>query len=267
MTKTDAYNEAGQALERSHANSPSKVVEGHRSFLEGRLSRIEQWVRQGVDARALIRFLLHDLQTNEKLRECSRESLYLGLLACATTGLEPGPLKGHAYLIPFARQAVFVPGWKGLVAQARRSREVVGVTANVVHEADEFDVDLGTANELRHKPRLVGDRGPVVGAYAWAQTRSGHRELEFMDRAELDKIQRVAEARGKSPAWKDWPEQMARKAPIRRLCKRLPLGADYFVALALEQAADDGRDQKAVLDVECDGAASAAVDGPSVVVP
>lgn len=264
--KQDDYDNAGQALQRQHDNSPAKAMERHRDFFEARLKNIEQWVKGGIDPRALVRFLLHDMQTNQKLRECTRESLYLGLLACAVTALEPGPLKGHAFLIPFKNVATFVPGWKGLVVQARRSREIVGITANVVHEADEFDLDTGTANRIVHKPFIVysasaqRDRGPVVGAYAWAQTRSGHMELEWMERDDLNKLKRIATARGKSPAWDEWPTQMMRKAPLRRLCKRLPLGHDYFVALALEQAHDEGRDQKTVLDLETDGAASAVAD-------
>jgi recombination protein RecT len=86
----------------------------------------------------------------------------------------------------------------------------------------------------------------------------GHHEIEFMDRDDLDKIRDIAEKRGKWPAWKDWPDQMARKSPIRRLAKRLPLGNDYYIALALEQAHDEGGNQTRILDLETDGAASRA---------
>ena len=221
------------------------LVKRNQVFLESRADKIARWVTQGVRPEALIRFVLMEMQTNNALASCTQESIYLGLLACAVTGLEPGALKGEAFLIPYGKVATFVPGWKGLVKQARRSRDIVGLTANVVRQGDVFDVDIGTANSIVHKPTF-GERGDVIAAYAIATMASGHREIEVMDRSDLDRIKRVSG--GRSPAWKDWEDMMQRKSAIRRLCKRLPLGADYFVALALEQAHDEGRDQRAVLD-------------------
>lgn len=250
------YTQSGQALQRQADSSPNNVIKSHKAFLDARMSQIQRWVRQGVSPEALVRFTLMDMSTNKKLRECSPQSIYLGLLACAVTGLEPGALKGEAYLVPFAQQAVFMPGWRGLVKQARRSREVTGIVANVVRERDTFDLDLGTDNRVIHKPAMTGERGDVIGAYAIASMIGGHREIEWMDREDLERIRKIAEARGKSPAWSDWPDQMARKSPIRRLAKRLPLGSDYYVALALEQAHDEDRSQAEVLDIETEGEAS-----------
>ena len=260
---SNPYTQSGKALQTQHDNSPKSLISRQKDFLESRLRDIATWVRQGVDPAALVRFTLMEMSTNQKLRECSSKSIYLGLLACAVTGLEPGALKGEAYLVPFnnrktGMEATFIPGWKGLVKQVRRSREIVGIHSNIVRENDVFDIDEGTANTVIHKPLLRGERGDVIGAYAIARTIGGHNEIEWMDRADLDKIQRVAESRGPSFAWKDWPDQMARKSPIRRLCKRLPLNADYFVALALEQAIDNDTPQIDILDLETDGAASRA---------
>ena len=260
MANRNDYTASSRALQTQADNTPQAVIRRHKDFLDARLKQIERWVRQGVSPEALVRFVMMDMATNEKLRECGPQSIFLGLLACAVCGLEPGALKGEAYLVPFAKQAVFVPGWRGIVKQARRSREVTGLTANVVREADTFDLDLGSDNRLVHKPALRGDRGDIVGAYAIATLVGGHREIEFMDRSELDKIRSIAEKRGKSPAWAEWPDQMARKSPIRRLGKRLPMGADYYVALALEQAHDSNRPQSEVLDIETDGAATKSTE-------
>lgn len=267
MANRNEYVKSGQALQTQQANTPQAMIQRQKAFLDARMGQITKWVREGVRAEALARFTLMEMSTNEKLRACTPESIYLGLLACAVTGLEPGALKGEAYLVPFnnrdkGMQATFIPGWKGLVKQARRSREVKGIVANVVRERDTFDLDLGTAKTVIHKPKLgrEDDRGDVIGAYAIATLASGEPEIEWMDRADLDSIQKVAESRGKSPAWSGWQDQMQRKSVIRRIAKRLPLGSDYYVALALEQAHDDGRDQAEVLDIETDGAATRAQD-------
>lgn len=267
MATKDSYTASGKEMQRQADNSPAAIARAqasrHQDFLKARMDQIGRWVTQGVRPEALVRFVLMDLSTNEKLRQSTPESVYLALLACAVTGLEPGALKGEAYLVPFSTKGVlraqFMPGWRGLVKQARRSREVLGIVANVVRERDTFDMDLGTSNSLTHKPAMSGGRGDVVGAYAIAQMTGGHREIEFMDIDDLAAVEKMATARGASDAWRNWPDQMQRKTPLRRLAKRLPLGADYYVGLALEQAASDGRDQKEVLDVM--GPESTPADG------
>ncbi len=252
---SNPYTASGKSLQAQHDNGPRAEADRHQQFLKARMDQIGRWVTQGVRPEALVRFTLLDLSTNEKLRKCTPESIFMSLLACATTGLEPGALKGEAYLVPFAGKAQFMPGWRGLVKQARRSREIAGLTANVVREHDVFDLDEGTANTLVHKPAR-SNRGDVIGAYAIATLVGGHHEIEWLDREDLDAIQAVAEKRGKSPAWGEWEDQMQRKSAIRRLAKRLPLGSDYYVGLALERAADEGKDQKEVLDVMAEQGAS-----------
>jgi len=260
MAKTE-YTQSGKELTRQEGERGkiARELKTHGDFLQARLQRLSQWVTAGLRPEALIRFALLDLQQSEKLRQCDPASIYLALLACAQTGLEPGALKGEAYLVPFARRAQFMAGYKGMIKMARRSREVRSLGAEVVRERDAFELMLGSEPRIIHKP-LIGDRGLVIGAYSVAGLAHGAKELEWMDATELDKIKRVAEQRGKSPAWKDWESEMQRKSVIRRLCKRLPLGQDYLVATAIEQRTEDGEDTAArdVIDALTDGEASRA---------
>ena len=255
------YTEASKALVDNNDNSPNAIILKRRSFLEARLPQIGKWVRDGVKPEALVRYLLLDLQNQPALASCTPESLYVALLACAQTGLEPGALRGECYLIPYGKQATFVTGYRGLIKQARRSGNVTKLTANVVHAADEFILDLGTGAELVHRPAR-SDRGDVIGAYAIAKTRDGEHDIEWMDRTDLDKRKAMALRKGASPAWKDWESEMMRKSPIRRLCKRLPLGSDYFIGLALDEASDTHGAQHEVLDILADGEATKASAGP-----
>jgi len=260
MSKND-YTAAGKALQSQHDNSPRSQLVRQKAFLDARMPQLMKWVRGGVRPEALIRFALLDMQNNEKLRQCDPESIFMVLLACAAVGLEPGSLRGECYAVPFSGRATFIMGYRGFIKLARRSGEVVGMVANVVKEHDEFALDIGTANSIVHRPLIGMDttgRGETIGAYAIATLKSGHKELEWMDREELDKIQRVAEKRGKSPAWAEWPDEQRRKTVIRRLGKRLPLGQDYVTALAIDTAHEHGKEQKEVLDIVTEGAASSA---------
>lgn len=258
MAKSD-YTASGKALVQQHQNSPEAIIKQRKLFLDARIPMLAKWIRGGIRPEALVRWTLLDLQQNEKLRACDPQSLYLALLACATTGLEPGSLYGLAYLVPFGGKAQFMPGYRGFIKLARRSREVVGLTANVRHERDVFDLDLGTANMLVHKP-VTGDRGEVIGAYAIARMADGGHEIEYLDKDSLDRIRKVAESRGKSPAWQQWPDQQQRKSAIRRLAKRLPLGHEYILAQAIEQANEETGSAASVLDLETDGEATRSTD-------
>lgn len=243
------YTASGKALQTQGTDS----LKSHRAFLDARMTQIARWTTQGVKPEALVRFALMDMdgEKGAKLRACTPQSIYLGLLACAVTGLEPGALKGEAFLVPYAGVAQFMIGYRGIIKQARRSREVVAIWANVVFERDELELDLGSKNHLVHRPALR-DRGDIIGAYAIARMTNGQDEIEWMDRVDLEAVK---DAGNKGPAWKDWEDQMWRKAPYRRLGKRLPLGADYYVALALEDAPTVA-EQAQILDVETDGEAS-----------
>lgn len=252
--KNTGYTASGNALVQQHqtAAQPREEVDRHQQFLKARLDQLARWVTGGVKAEALVRFALLDLSQNAKLRACDPQSIFLGLLACAQCGLEPGALRGESYLVPFGGKAQFLAGYKGLIKMARRSREVQTIGSEVVRERDKFELALGSEPRILHVPQ-IGDRGAVIGAYAVAKLQGGGRELEWMDVEELDKIRHIAEARGKSPAWSGWESEMQRKSAIRRLCKRLPLGQDYFVAQALDDSHENGQSQAEILDVLTEG--------------
>lgn len=272
MTTRDrkSYTDAGRRIEEQAAKPVTEVaiarkeMERHQSFLQQRLAQLGRWVTHGMKPEALIRFAMLDLQQTPRLRECDPGTIYLALLACAQTGLEPGALKQEAFLIPFRDnkakivRAQFMAGYRGIIKQARRTREVHGFTGNVVRERDVFDLDLGSQPRLVHKPLLTGDRGGVIGAYAIAKLSGGHSEIEWMDGDDLKGIEQAARNRGPSLAWDNWPDQMQRKAPIRRLGKRLPLGNDYYVAAAVEQA-ETAQEAADILDVVTEGDASQAL--------
>jgi recombination protein RecT len=271
MSKID-YSKSGQKMQDQSANNPQALVKSAlrevSSYLDQKLPQLSQWITGGVDPRALVRFALLDMGADtyaaKKLRECTRESIYMSLLACAVSGLEPGALKGEAFLVPFAGKAQFMAGWKGLVKQARRSNEVVSLHPQVVYDLDTFDLDLGSGLPPVHKPLLRGQRGDIIGAYAVAKLVGSRAstvsyEVEWMDKVDLDAVRKVGNrgnADKESDAWKLWEDQMWRKAPIRRLAKRLPMGSDYYHALAVESAHESGTSEVPVIDIVTDGEAS-----------
>jgi phage RecT family recombinase len=254
------------------------LVRAADEYLAKKEQQLTRWVQGGVAAEALRRFAVLEMQQDWKLRRCTPRSIYTALLACATTGLVPGSLRGEAYLVPFNRniapkgqkeewvaEAKFLAGYKGLRKQALRTPVVKMIKSSCVYEAelDSFDIDLGTRNEIIHKPLLTGgDRGQVVGAYAWAQLSGGHRQIVWMSRADLDKVKAFATRKVASPAWNDWPERMYEKTAVRGLCGQLPMGDDYFNGVRIEAQHDgveDAPSAEEVIDIITEGEVSREV--------
>lgn len=238
------------------------------TYLNNQTTKLAKWCRGGVKPDDLCRIALQEMTLTPALRACDTMSIYIGLLSCAITGLEPGPLKQEAFLIPFKNQAKFLVGWRGLQKQAIRAGGTKFLRSGVVREGDVFEFDLGTENRLTHIPRLGAARGAMIGAYAWAQLANGERQIEVLNMDDLERVRHFVEKRGASPAWSDWPDQMARKTAVRRLCKYLPMDDTYFAAARLEYA-DETEDagapsQLEVLDALTDGAATedARTGGP-----
>lgn len=223
----------------------SKAIQTHptrrlAAYLETKRGALEQWAQNRIDPAALIRFALMDFQKSTQLQKCSPESIYLALIACAQVGLEPGGIRQEAFIVPYGSTATFQLGYRGILRLARETPGVSKVSANVVYDRDDFDVDLGTDAKVKHRPFLGGDRGDIVGAYAFAMFASGELDVEFMSRADLDKIKANAHTSRSDSPWKLWEDQMFRKSPIRRLGKRLPLGERSAFGFALDAAGEGG---------------------------
>lgn len=222
-------------------DSTRRAVGGLARFLNDRRDRLAEWAQHRIEPAALIRFALMDYQRSPQLQNCTPESIYLALIACAQLGLEPGGVKGEAYIVPYKGQATFQLGYRGILTLAHRSPLIRKLSANVVHERDDFEIDIGTNSRIVHRPALDDDRGDVIGAYAYAVLPHDEIDVEYMARADLDKIKRSAQGTNRSDSpWQLWEDQMFRKSPIRRLGKRLPLDGDAAFALQLDGAAVGG---------------------------
>lgn len=204
-------------------------------FLNSKTAQLAKYAGKQVDPTSMIRIAMFHAGQDSKLAACDPGTFYVALLVCAQLGLEPSGLNGEAYLIPFKDNeskttiVQVVPGYRGLIKLALRSGKVKDISAYVVRAGDEFTVWLGTRNEVIHQPTMAeaGEERPIIAAYAVATLTDGSKKFEVIDAYDIRKIRDFATKRGESPAYRDWPEQMAKKAAIRRICKTLNLGPDH----------------------------------------
>jgi recombination protein RecT len=149
-------------------------------------------------------------------------------------------------LIPYKDQCTLQLGYQGLLELVRRSGLVDSISAHLVRDKDEFDVQWGTEPGIRHRPYLDGDPGDVRLVYAVARLKGGGSHAELMTLHEIQAIrnrsQNVinADRWGKKTPWDTDFGEMARKTVLRRICKYLPKSPDLAAALALDDSASRG---------------------------
>lgn len=205
----------------------------------------------------MVKVILGAASRTPALLECTPLSIVRASLQAAELGLEPGSSLGEFYLVPFRNrktnemEAQGIPGYRGLIALARRSGEISNLFAEVVYQGDSFEVEFGLDSKLVHKPSWSDGRESAANlmfVYAVARFKDGSYQFAVMSRSQVDGIRRRSKASDSGPWVTDY-EEMAKKTVIRRLAKQLPLTVELGRALALEAAAEAGEMDADVLDV------------------
>lgn len=159
---------------------------------------------------------------NPDILKATPESLRRELLKCAQDGLLPD--NRQATFVVYDGQVKYMPMVQGIISRARELGDLVSITAECVHERDEFFAERSDPRSTRHTtPPLDQDRGGIIGAYAIFRDKAGevlHREI--LERKDLEKIRSKSRAR-KGAVWNEWEGEMSRKSSIRRGSKYVPM--------------------------------------------
>lgn len=192
-----------------------------------------------LTADRMARIVLTEFRKTPALMRCDQQSLFGAVLQCASLGLEPGSALGHCYLVPYGKTCTLIVGYRGMIDLARRSGQIVSLSAYCVHQADEFHYELGLHPDIKHIPSPEADRGPVTYVYAVAILKDGGCQFEVMSRAEVEDVRRRSKSGGSGP-WASDFEAMAKKTVIRRLFKYLPVSIEATRAVEVDEKADRG---------------------------
>lgn len=213
----------------------------------------------------MMRLMANALRTTPKLGECGPMSLLGAMMQCASLGLEPNTVLGHAYLIPFdetkwnsntkEREKIgtnvqLIIGYKGLIDLARRSGHITSISANIHYSDDDlWEYEEGTEATLRHRPGPM--EGEKLHAYAIAKFKDGGHAYVVLPWAQVMKIRDSSQGwksalatavRYKKPnkdlevksPWFTHEDEMAKKTAIRALSKYLPLSTEFRDAVEVD---------------------------------
>lgn len=200
-----------ESLVRQHRDDLTLVLPGH---IKG-----ETWMRLATGA----------LRRDENLRRVATRnpgSLMNALLECARLGHEPGT--EAYYLVPFGNEVQGIEGYRGIVERIYRAGSVKAVKAEVVYANDHFEYSPDMDRPI-HKPDYFGDRGDIVGAYAYGVFQDGSTsKVVVINRAYIHKVKQQSRGSDKpSSPWVKWPEQMVLKTVARRLEPWVPTAVEW----------------------------------------
>jgi recombination protein RecT len=148
-------------------------------------------------------------------------SFIAALLDCARLGLQPGDT---FHLVPFGNDIVGIVDWTGEIELIYNAGAVSSVVAEIVREKDDFEYVPGVNERPVHKADWFGERGKMIGVYAYAVLKDGATsKVVVMNEAEIDQIKAVSKtARSSSSPWQKWPDRMWRKSAVKQLAKWVP---------------------------------------------
>jgi recombination protein RecT len=199
----------------------------------------------GAAAPRFARLVLNEVRRNPKLAECTIESLLGVAMACAQTGLEPGP-QGLCYIIPYKREATYQLGYKGMLNLAWRSEGIIGVASEVGRENDPvFEFDEGSSAFVRFQRLLRGERGNRVAAFAALTTKGGGTITRVMTYDEIEDHRRqYSKDKRDESAWATAWDEQACKTVLKKCAKRAPVSTETHQAMEWDGLAESGKPQQ-----------------------
>jgi phage RecT family recombinase len=170
--------------------------------------------------------VIRAVQQDPDLLNADRNSLFLACQTAAQDGLLPDKKDGALVIYNTKVNNAWkkLVQWQPMIGGLRKKLAGHGfsIRAEIVYENDDFSYEMGDEPKIIHRPKVFGDRGAIVGAYAIATDEHGKMYRDTMDVLELEKVR----ATSKNPnggAWGNWLTEMYRKTIAKRLFKQLPL--------------------------------------------
>lgn len=225
------------------------ILEKRREIVLGYEDRITKTLPACINPKRFME-VAASMAVNSDLSKCDPNSIGKAVYQCAQLGLMPGPL-GHVYIIPFGGTATVIPGYKGLIELARRSKRFGPVSVDLVFQGEEFTYwNDERGRHFKHVPdfkiRFAPDAVLVCG-YCTAYI-DDYPQPEVMPAEEIWEIQRRAleKAGTRNTPWKTDTDEMQKKTILRRASKMWPLTTELAEAFELSAKAEGGEPSNSV---------------------
>lgn len=217
-------------------NSPAQLIRDHRND-------IAQVLPTHIKPETFVRVAVGVVNRDRNLRAAAENdpgSLMVALLDAARQGLEPGT--EQYYLTVRGGKVLGVRGYQGEIELIYRAGAVSSVIVEAVYTGDTFVWAPGKVDDHTpkrwdgaqtrpfHEVDWFGDRGKLLGAYAYAIMKDGTpSKVVVADQRRIKRAMEASATAGKSHSpWSSDPEAMYLKTAVHDLRKFVPTSAEYL---------------------------------------
>lgn len=176
-----------------------------------------------------------------------KQSVLTCMFNAVKLGLNPDPLFGEIYFIPYSGKLTHQVGYKGMIALSMRSGEVKNVAAYQVFENDTFTFFEDEKGQHFHfEPNYKGDRGNEILVLSIFTRADGSSFVLPVTSSHIDAIKKVSLSRTPASPWgnKVYEPEMRKKTAIRQHWKTQPKSIEIAQVVEYEEAAERGEVMK-----------------------
>lgn len=154
----------------------------------------------------------------------NRQSVINAVVNVAAIGISLNPAKKQAYLVPRDGRICLDISYMGLLDLAIQSGSILWGQAELVNEADGFELNGFDKPPTHKRNPFAKERGAIVGAYVVVKTRDGDYLTTCMQIDDVYEIRNRSSAwkSGRSCPWKTDEGEMIKKTVIKRAYKLWP---------------------------------------------
>ena len=218
-----------------NASEKTSVTDNFRGLIDSNLENILEQI-PSIDKDSFKRLALTAFRKNKQLQQCNLMSVLECCVQSAQVGLEPNTTLGHAYVIPYGKEAQFQIGYLGLLELCYRTGEYTSISAHEVYSEDEFEYELGLTPRLVHKP-CDEPTGNPIRYYATFTRKDGGYGLYSMSRKQVvDYASNYSKSyNSKNSPWQTDFDSMARKTCLKKALKYAQKTTDLAKSIAVEE--------------------------------
>jgi recombination protein RecT len=160
-------------------------------------------------------------------------------------GLNPDPVFGEIYFIPYSGKLTYQIGYKGMIKLSMNSGYVTDVRSDRVFEKDTWEFyEDEKGQHYKFIPNFAAgkDRGKELFVYSVFQKIDGTCSCHIMESYHVDEIKKLSLSRTPKSPWGNdlFEPEMRKKTCIRRHWKNQPKSVEIARAIESEESIERG---------------------------
>ncbi|HLV30477.1 MAG TPA: recombinase RecT [Chitinispirillaceae bacterium] len=232
-------------------NSANKIlsmidVAGSKERFNKYKETVEKMLPKSTDSDrywAMYARIAQEFISNPKITD--KKSILTCMFNAAKLNLNPDPIFGEIYFVPYKGTLTNQIGYKGMIKLSINSGLITDVRMGLVHEKDEWDFyENETGQHYYFKPNLLEgkNRGRELFGYSVFQKKDGSCSCHIMESYHIDEIKKMVLARTPKSPWADslFEPEMRKKTVLRRHWKTQPKSAEIAYAIEAEESLERG---------------------------